>query len=286
MNREDFNQNFILLNIGYAYHDADWNWKNVKSPFSRIHIVIKGNAKIIRDDRTVYTKENHMYLTPSHINHSYKCDGIYEQYYIHIYEKTDNNFSFFDFIDFPVEVEINNLDIELIKRLVEINPHRGLPHYDPKKYDDSATLAKNISKNKDLILSHELETEAILKILISRFMKDSTFKTKSMDKRVLKSLKYIYQNLHKPISVDNLSEMCFLSNDHFIRLFKKEMNITPIKFINQKKIEQAQLSFLINDALIKDVAFSLGFDNISYFNKMFKKYSGETPMDYKKQFSV
>ena len=84
MNREDFNQNFILLNIGYAYHDADWNWKNVKSPFSRIHIVIKGNAKIIRDDRTVYTKENHMYLTPSHINHSYKGDGIYEQYYIHI----------------------------------------------------------------------------------------------------------------------------------------------------------------------------------------------------------
>ena len=56
MNREDFNQNFILRNIGYDYHEADWNWKNVKSPFSRIQIVIKGNAKIMRDDRSEYTK--------------------------------------------------------------------------------------------------------------------------------------------------------------------------------------------------------------------------------------
>ena len=107
-----------------------------------------------------------------------------------------------------------------------------------------------------------------------------------MDKRVLKSLKYIYQNLNNPITVENLSDLCFLSNDHFIRLFKKEMNITPIKFINQKKIEQAQLSFLINDSLIKDVAFSLGYDNISYFNKIFKSFTGETPLEYKKRFSV
>lgn len=43
---------FILLNIGHAVQNADWNWKNVCSPFTRIHLVESGTAQIIREDRT------------------------------------------------------------------------------------------------------------------------------------------------------------------------------------------------------------------------------------------
>ena len=38
--------NFQMLNVGLAHHDGDWNWKNVVSPFTRVYLVIEGEAKL------------------------------------------------------------------------------------------------------------------------------------------------------------------------------------------------------------------------------------------------
>jgi len=51
----------------------------------------------------------------------------------------------------------------------------------------------------------------------------------------------------------------------------------PRKYINRKKIEAAQLKLLIEDTSIKEIAFGLGFDNVSYFNRLFNKLTGESP---------
>ena len=64
MNKEDLKRNFILLNVGYACHNADWNWKNINSPFARIHYVKSGAAKIIREDGIFTLKKDYLYLTP------------------------------------------------------------------------------------------------------------------------------------------------------------------------------------------------------------------------------
>ena len=64
------------------------------------------------------------------------------------------------------------------------------------------------------------------------------------------------------------------------------MNCTPGKYINQKKIEAAQLRLLIEKANVKDVAYGLGFNNISYFNRLFTKHTGESPGRYKKRMQA
>ena len=43
----------LVLNIGLARHNADWNWKNVSSPFARLYYVIEGTAKVILPDHIV-----------------------------------------------------------------------------------------------------------------------------------------------------------------------------------------------------------------------------------------
>jgi len=55
------------------------------------------------------------------------------------------------------------------------------------------------------------------------------------------------------------------------------MHCTPRKYINRKKIEAAQLKLLIEDTSIKEIAFGLGFDNVSYFNRLFNKLTGRKP---------
>ncbi len=282
MNKEALRRNFILLNVGRAYHHADWNWKNICSPFVRIHFVVNGTAKIIRKDGSYQLKKNHLYLTPSYVRHEYECTDILELCYIHIYEDLDKGLSLFDILNFPVEIEACPLDIQLINRLIEINPERELQYYDPDLYDNSVNLSKYMAKQQDSPIALEFETQGIIKQIISHFLVQATYKNEQIEKRILKSLHYIHTNIDKQINIDYLAELSYLTKDHFIRLFKKEINSTPGKYISQKKIEKAQLMLLIKNTAVKDIAYSLGLEP-SYFNRLFKKLTGETPKKYKKR---
>ncbi|MDL2208287.1 AraC family transcriptional regulator [Parabacteroides sp. OttesenSCG-928-O15] len=286
MIKKELKRDFILLNVGYAYHNADWNWKNIHSPFARIHYVKSGTAKIIREDGFSELKKDHLYLTPSYTKHAYECDGMLELYYIHIYEDLGKNISIFDQIDFPAEIEADPLDIQLIERLIRINPERELQYYDPSSYDNSAHVAHNMAIQQKSPLAFEIESQGIIKQIISRFLARAVFKNEHMEERIRRSLHYIHKNIDKPIEIEQLAEICFLTKDHFIRLFKKEMHCTPGKYINQKKIETAQLRLLLNQEHIKDIAYGLGFDNISYFNRLFYKITGESPGGYKKKVQL
>ena len=104
-----------------------------------------------------------------------------------------------------------------------------------------------------------------------------------VDNRILRVVKYIRNNIHKDISIEELKDMCCLSKDHFIRLFKNDLQETPTQYIIQRKIERAQLMLITSDLLIKDIAYELSFENISYFNRLFKKATGLTPSDYRKR---
>jgi AraC-like DNA-binding protein len=276
---------FILLNSGCAKHNADWNFRNVYSPFARIHYVEEGSALIIKKDRSYTLRPNHLYLTPAYTKHSYACDGVLSLCYIHIYEKTNQTISIFDLYDFPVEIEAHPMDNMLIRRLLEINPGRELKNYDPHSYDDSYTLLKNIAQDQSKSFVFEMETQAILQLLFSRFMVNISDKIGQIDKRIYNALLHIHKNLHKPINISELEEICCLNGDYFIRLFKREMKITPVEYINRKKIEEAQLMLITENVPVKDIAYRISIDNIPYFYRLFKKITGETPGDYKKRIT-
>lgn len=67
----------ILLNIGYAVHHADWNYKNVNSPFARIYMVIEGKAHLHLRKHTQTLTPGHLYIVPPFTLHSYACDGYF-----------------------------------------------------------------------------------------------------------------------------------------------------------------------------------------------------------------
>ena len=55
----------LVLNIGLAIHNADWNWKNVNSPFTRLYYVTEGTAQVLISGKTQILKANHMYFIPN-----------------------------------------------------------------------------------------------------------------------------------------------------------------------------------------------------------------------------
>ena len=113
----------FTLNVGYAYHNADWNWQNVRSPFARLYYVTEGEA-MIDIDGTVHTlTAGHLYLIPAYTKHTNICTGVFAHYYLHIYEEAAT--SMLDEWQYPVELSATPTDLYLFKRMCELFPDRA-----------------------------------------------------------------------------------------------------------------------------------------------------------------
>ena len=272
----------LVLNVGLAVHNADWNWKNVNSPFTRLYYVTEGSAQIELPDGIYTLSPKHMYFIPAFTIHTNICKSNFVHYYLHIYEDHYSDNDWLDHWKFPVEIEATDLDLALFKRLCEINPHMTLQKSDPTTYDNNPTLMQNLIKNRQRAFCDKVESRGIVFQLLSRFFKQG--QSKMEDNRIAKTVLYIRKHLNEAIELEKLAEISCLSKDHFIRLFKKELGTTPLQYINQKKIEKAQLLLITEELAVKEIAFQLAFDDYSYFNRLFKKTTGVTPQEYRRLY--
>ena len=274
----------LVLNVGLAVHNADWNWKNVNSPFTRLYYVTEGSAQIELPDGIYTLSPKHMYFIPAFTIHTNICKSNFVHYYLHIYEDHYSDNDWLDHWKFPVEIEATDLDLALFKRLCEINPHMTLQKSDPTTYDNNPTLMQNLIKNRQRAFCDKVESRGIVFQLLSRFFKQGQSKIEMEDNRIAKTVLYIRKHLNEAIELEKLAEISCLSKDHFIRLFKKELGTTPLQYINQKKIEKAQLLLITEELAVKEIAFQLAFDDYSYFNRLFKKTTGVTPQEYSRLY--
>ena len=109
-----------------------------------------------------------------------------------------------------------------------------------------------------------------------------------MDKRIEKAILYISKYHKIEMDLEVLAEEVGLSKFHFHRLFKKELGVSPLIYINRIKLEHAA-HFLIMYPLSKqlEVAFESGFSSPSVFARSFKQFYRQSPIAYRKEkFSV
>lgn len=101
--------------------------------------------------------------------------------------------------------------------------------------------------------------------------------------RLKKIYHFVEQNYQHKIEMKDVIALCNLSNAAFCRYFKKMTQMTFTEFLNQYRINQAQ-KLLLQDYNVTEACFGSGFENLSYFNKSFKKLTGENPMQFKKKY--
>ena len=102
--------------------------------------------------------------------------------------------------------------------------------------------------------------------LIFKFLFNTTDKIKII-------LNYINQHFAEDISINTLATLCDYSEYHFMRFFKKHIGLTCIQYINNYRLEKASILLTTSNNAIMDISLEVGFDNLSYFNKLFKKSS-------------
>lgn len=106
---------------------------------------------------------------------------------------------------------------------------------------------------------------------------------KTGNKRISTIHEYIMNNYHEDIDLKKLAEQVNMAEGSLCRFFKMNMGITLFEYINQIKTELACKLLMNEDLSIMEVCLDSGFNNISHFNKQFKKITGVPPSEYRKR---
>lgn len=102
------------------------------------------------------------------------------------------------------------------------------------------------------------------------------------DTRRLKTvLQLIEAEYATPLRIEDAAEACGCSQSHFMRWFKKMTGQGFTAYLNDHRLNLAAELLRITDATVLDIAGRVGFDNLSYFNRLFKRRYGMTPREYR-----
>ncbi len=95
-------------------------------------------------------------------------------------------------------------------------------------------------------------------------------------------LSYVEKHYAEPITIEEIAGICFYSKSYFMKFFKESMGMGFIAYLNDFRLEIAARMLLAADTNILDIASACGFENLSYFNRSFKKKYGLTPGRFRK----
>ena len=155
--------------------------------------------------------------------------------------------------------------------------------------DEYSAVLRLINANNDnLDMQNDADlSAACAKSLFLRFFEKAVFDRGEQKKRPRALLKFLYdiklpENRDKTLTeIMSSGEYC---PDHFVRLFKKHMGVTPLAYVNSLKLEDAKRLLRTTELPLREIASELGFESESYFHKLFTTTFSMTPKKYRDRF--
>lgn len=115
--------------------------------------------------------------------------------------------------------------------------------------------------------------------------KPPTKKKKSLDKMKL-IVKYVGNNYADNITIEDMANLCDFSQSHFMKFFKNNMEVSFIEYLNNYRLTMASRLLISSNSSIIAISMESGFDNLSYFNRLFKKKYDMTPSEFRKLYQT
>lgn len=146
------------------------------------------------------------------------------------------------------------------------------------KQDDNLDIINYLSEARDF---EELSSISLSLIRqISKNMISHVYKGNSQI--ITSALRYIHRNYQNKLSLQEVSEELHVNSSYFSALFRQEISMTFTDYLNQLRIGQACHLLSDTEMSIMEIAAAVGFDDQSYFTRVFRKYKGITPHAYRK----
>ncbi|MCD7121373.1 AraC family transcriptional regulator [Limosilactobacillus albertensis] len=194
----------------------------------------------------------------------------------------------FDFED----VELRSKIIGLLANKL-IPAHSDLAHISGKILNDIVNLCKDKARRNDfevqvdieIILLQYLKQLSILVQKIKGYNLPFTDKEAKVGRDISVTIEDWVNNddVNSAFTFSDICSSLHISSGYGHRVFKKVYGITPLRFIDKEKYRKAQRLLEYSGNSIEEIAYMTGAANISIFSKQFKKWSGYSPSEYRKQ---
>jgi AraC-like DNA-binding protein len=289
MSKSIFKYSFSLLHVDYVKLNHNWNYDNVISPYYRLYYIDEGMGSISDSSNRLILESGYLYLIPSFTICNLNCDTYLSQYFIQFFEESPDGISVFTNNRLAMKLAATEIDILLIKKLLQNNPGRGINRsYNPKVYEKEAYYKEYQSHNNEIKTHLKFENQGILLQLISRFLGSNGFKSdnsQSVPSKILDTMSYVQLHLDKNLTVAQLAKRVNQNQDYFSKQFLIHTGQRPLSYIHEKKIERAQYLIATTDKTLLEIAMNTGFSNLPHFSKTFKQIVSLTPGEYRHQNS-
>lgn len=105
---------------------------------------------------------------------------------------------------------------------------------------------------------------------------------RNLPERLLRAIDFIEQEYRiRDIYLEQVAAEACLSKYHFIRLFKEHFDMTPMQYVTAKRVEKAKSILTSSQVTISHAAYQSGFNDVTEFNRHFKKITGITPSEFR-----
>jgi AraC-like DNA-binding protein len=171
----------------------------------------------------------------------------------------------------PTKVQFNRISKQLIDWGVKI---------DLKRLEDAYFHTRVLSRKQYQAMLHLLETFAKHLSMVANQV--------AMQQRdaepvmIQRAREFIIENKSKDLSLAEVAKAVNVSVFYFCKMFKKATGINFTEYLSRVRIEKAKNLLLNPNLRISEIAYDVGFQSLTHFNRVFRKMVGESPTDYRK----
>jgi len=189
-----------------------------------------------------------------------------------------------------------NKILQIVDRLNEQYPREDKQqywnlHHNQYHFLNNLELAQTLNKlihicsgsalGKDILADLTLQELIVHIIQTQNLVATDDIEFAQQDNSLAFVINYIRAHIGENIKVDELSDKACMSRTSFYRAFKREYSVSPLDFILREKIKKAKHLLSETKASITDVCYQLGFSDLNYFGRQFRKSEGITPSQYR-----
>ncbi|WP_405111385.1 helix-turn-helix domain-containing protein [Paenibacillus sp. FSL K6-1217] len=254
-----------LIVADYNECSTDWKDLDYTPDYSKFYYIIGGEGWLKIGDKEYYPRPGELILMPEGVKQSYSCisDRPFVKYWCH----------------FSAKVGQMNLF-----RVLELS-HICIPE-NPAEVE-AAFKGITGSAQSDAVYAPLLARSKLLELmsyyLMNLKLDELSYKNLGAARKLTAVLDYIAENIEQTITIHDLAEIAYMHPNYFMRLFKQQIGVPPIQYITRQKIEKAKHLLTTTAGSVSGIADQLGFGDLFYFSKQFKKHAGLTPTEFRKQ---
>lgn len=263
-----------IITGGYFVCTPDWN-----RPFSlldqcfKLYVPVSGEVFLQKDEKDFLIKENNVYFISGYNLSAQFCKTKCHVYWVHFIPKS----LFLRHLlirNFSVE-RVSSAFYQPLKCLFESNIHffNGMRLSD-KKHHLNIRLQHIEMKFNAFLLT--ILSELLEKVNLEEFFQHSHYKQLS------KLIHYMNDHYIENPSLEVLGNVANMSKIHLHRQFTDAFHVTPYNYMLKKRMEDAMHLLASSNLSINEIAYKVGYRDIGYFSRLFKKQMGISPNQYRK----